>query len=335
MATSVIQAFNEFLRDIVNLDPEKTAKGRNSRDWLVGQIKNFEDNDTDFPENYTDKNIFFGSFARNTKKRPLDDIDIMICMNANGCTYSEYLDRIEITVPDTATRFLKYRNDGTSTLNSRKVINKFVEKLADIPQYAKAEIKRNLEAATLKLTSYDWVFDIVPCFFTKEDMFGRTYYIIPDGKGSWKKTDPRIDRDRLTELNTKHNGNILKVIRTIKYWNKRPTMPTMGSYLLENMIAEYYASKQTAASEFVHIELVGVFYDLYSRVYNNVNDPKGIQGNLNLLTIEEKQKISKIAYDDYIIAYNARQLEQDKNIKSSINKWREIFGDDFPKYTES
>ena len=334
MATTVIQAFNEFLRDKVNLDPDKTTKGRNSRDWLVGQIQHFEDDDTDFPEIYTEKNIYFGSFARRTKKRPLDDIDIMICLKANGCTYLEYSDRIELTVPETATRFLKYRNDGTEILNSRKLINKFVAKLADIPQYDKAEIKRNLEAATLNLTSYDWVFDIVPCFFTTEDQFGRTYYLIPDGKGNWKKTDPRIDKERLTNLNTNHDGNILNVIRTVKYWNKRATMPTMSSYLLENIIIEYYQTKTTKASQFVDIELIDVFFDIHNRVYNNLNDPKGIQGNINQLTLDEKRKISQIAYDDYVIAFNARQLEEQKNMKGSINKWREIFGDEFPKYSE-
>lgn len=334
MATTVIQAFNEFLQEKVNLDPDKTKKGRNSRDWLVGQIQHFEDNDLNFPEIYSEKNIYFGSFARRTKKRPLDDIDIMICLKANGCTYLEYSDRIEITVPQNAIKFFNYRYDGTSILNSRKLINKFVEKLANIPQYDKAVIKRNLEAATLNLTSYDWAFDIVPCFFTTEDQFGRTYYIIPDGNGDWKKTDPRIDRERLTNLNTTHDGNILNVIRTIKYWNKRATMPTMGSYLLENTIIEYYQTKSTKASQFVDIELVDVFNDLHNRIFNNINDPKGIQGNINNLTPDEKRKISQKAYDDYVIAYNARQLEQRSDMKGSINKWREIFGDEFPKYTE-
>lgn len=334
MATTVVQAFNEFLADTVNLDSEKTKKARGSRDWLIGQIEHFPDNDEKSPLIYSEMNIHYGSFARRTKKRPLDDIDIMICMKANGCTYLEYADRIEITAPDTATRFIDYRNDGTSILNSRKLINKFVDKLSAIPQYKKAEIKRNLEAATLDLYSYDWVFDIVPCFFTKEDLFGRTYYIIPDGKGNWKKTDPRIDRQRLSELNTSHDGNILNVIRTIKYWNKRATMPTMSSYLLENMIIEYYLTKTTKASKYVDIELVDVFLDLYSRVYNTINDPKGIQGNINNLSYDDKQKISKKAYDDYSTAFDARKLENENDMKGSINKWKEIFGNDFPKHEE-
>jgi hypothetical protein len=43
MATTVIQAFNEFLKDIVNLDSDISKTARSSRDWLLGQISKFND----------------------------------------------------------------------------------------------------------------------------------------------------------------------------------------------------------------------------------------------------------------------------------------------------
>lgn len=332
MAKIVIEAFNKFLTDTVNLDPDHAKKARCSREWLVGQIETFPKNDTNFPRIYSEKTIFFGSFSRRTKKRPLDDIDIMVCLKANGCTYNELSDKIEITVPDTATRLKDYVNEGTSILNSRKVINAFITKLSGVPQYKKAEIKRNLEAATLNLESYDWVFDIVPCFFTSEDAYKRTYYIIPDGSGNWKKTDPRIDNERLFKVNAAHEGNLLNVIRVIKYWNTRPTMPTMCSYLLENMILDYYEGQSEVASKHVDIEIVKVLFEICGRISKSVFDPKGIQGNLNTLSAEDKKKIKDRAYQDYSKAWDARQLENAKNEKESINKWIEIFGDKFPKY---
>ena len=72
--------------------------------------------------------------------------------------------------------------------------------------------------------------------------------------------------------------------------------------------------------------------DIHKRVYNPVNDPKNIQGNLNNLSPENKKKISDRAYQDYLKAFNARQLENAKNDRDSISKWIEIFGDKFPKY---
>ncbi len=223
--------------------------------------------------------------------------------------------------------------EDTNILNSRKVINKLVSALNDVPQYEKSEIKRNQEAATVKLTSYEWNFDIVPCFFTKADFLGKTYYLIPDGSGHWKKTDPRKDRDRAQEINQRHNGNILNVIRILKYWNRRPTMPSMPSYLIENMILDYYdGSFESTASSYVDLEIPHILMYIRDNVYYSVSDPKGIQGNINTLTTEEMRKIWVRANADYDKAVEARQLETDKDQKGSIAKWKEIFGTEYPSY---
>lgn len=200
MATTAISAFNEFLKDKVNLDPEDTKRARASRDWLVDRIHEFPSKDNSFPLFYQDKDIFFGSFARKTKKRELDDLDIMICLNGKDGCYNEHSDHIEITVTNMATTLKTLCNDDSNKLNSRKVINKFISMLDKIPQYKNSQMKRNQEAAVLNLNSYTWSFDIVPCFFTTEDLLKRTYYLIPDGNGNWKKTDPRIDRDEHQRL---------------------------------------------------------------------------------------------------------------------------------------
>jgi hypothetical protein len=333
MATSVISAFNEFQKDYVNLATANSDKAITSRDWLLGQIRAFPDRDTNFPALYTERDIFFGSFARKTKKRPLDDIDIMICLHAQGGNYSETSNGIEINVADDATSLKKLCYDNTNILNSRKIVNKFVSLLSGVPQYDKAEIKRNQEGATLKLTSYDWNFDIVPCFYTTEDYLGRTYYLIPDGAGDWKKTDPRKDRDRVQSTNKRHDGNVLNAIRILKYWNRRSTMPSMGSYLIENMILDFYDSLlASSASEYVDLEIPKLLLHIRDNVFGEVRDPKGIQGNINNLSSEEKSKIWDRANSDYYKALEARQLESDENHRGSINKWGEIFGGDFPKY---
>ena len=71
MANTVISAFNKFLTDTVNLDKDKTRDARSSRDWLVDQIKKFPTDDNDFPLLHPDLFIYFGSFARKTKKKAL------------------------------------------------------------------------------------------------------------------------------------------------------------------------------------------------------------------------------------------------------------------------
>ncbi|MDN4504060.1 nucleotidyltransferase [Alteromonadaceae bacterium BrNp21-10] len=330
MSTTVTTAFNAFQKETVNLDAERTKNARNSRNWLVGKINTF----TDFFPLYTAKHIHFGSFARRTKIRPLDDIDIMIALMGEGCSYFEDTSgKITINVPDDCDAYKYYKHAASNTLNSIRVVNEFVRKLSEIDQYKSATIKRNQEAAVLNLKSYDWAFDIVPCFFTTEDAYGQTYYIIPDGSGHWKKTDPRKDRDRVRTINSTCSGNMLNVLRLIKYWQRRPTMPSMGSYLLECMVLNHFESNGTC-SQYQDLELAGVFEYIANHIYSNVSDPKGIQTNLNdKLTWEERSKISNKAIADANLALEARHLESNGDQKGSINKWRQIFGAEFPEYS--
>ena len=329
MSKTVSAAFNSFQRDIVNLDPTRTKTARSSRDWLVEKINSF----TEFFPLYSEKHIYFGSFARRTKIRALDDIDIMIGLMGQGCSYSEDSNgKVTIIVPDECDAYKKYKHSDSNTLNSVKVVNEFVRKLTDIDQYKSATIKRNQEAAVLNLKSYDWVFDVVPCFFTDEDVIGRTYYIIPDGSGNWKKTDPRKDRDRVTAINTACSGNMLNVLRLVKYWQRRRTMPTMQSYLLECMVLNHFESKGQC-SQYQDLELADLFDYISNNIFSSVPDPKGIQSDLNdKLSWDEKLKISLKASADASIAREARAAESGDDHKGSINKWRQIFGNEFPEY---
>jgi hypothetical protein len=333
MAKTVNEAFSIFLRDYVNLDPDETQRARSSRDWLLSQIHLFPSKDVSFPRLYSEKDIFFGSFARRTKKRELDDIDMMIALSAEGGIYHEFTNKIEIYVSEPAYKLKALCFDNTNTLSSRKVINKFISLLSQVPQYEKAEIERNMEAATLNLSSYPWTFDLVPCFFTQKDWFNKDYYLIPDGQGHWKKTDPRIDRNRVTDINQLHDGNVLNVIRLMKYWNKRPTMPSISSYLIENTLLDFYSTQYTKASGYVDLEVPKVLQYIQTSIFYSVNDPKGIQGNINHLSREDQDKISKRAYLDYLKASEARDFEDKGNHKLSIAKWGEIFGLNFPTYT--
>lgn len=89
MVNTVSNAFSEFTKNIVNLDAKVTYTARKSRDNLIEGINNF-DGENDFFSVYQEKNLKFGSFARRTKIRELDDIDLMICLSAEGTrTYEE------------------------------------------------------------------------------------------------------------------------------------------------------------------------------------------------------------------------------------------------------
>jgi hypothetical protein len=328
MAQTVNSAFLEFNQDTVNLFPARTKSARSSRDWLITQLEKLPEKIQDFPDLYEGKHIKFGSFARNTKIKPLDDIDLILTFSASQSTYLtiSYGKSYFLNVPETATKLRKLCNDD-GTLNSIKVVNKLVKSLSEIEHYKKAEIHRKQEAATVQLNSYEWNFDIVPAFYTDKE-----YFLIPDGIGGWKATDPRVDQARVSEINQKHGGRILQVIRTLKYWNQRPTMPSLGSYLLENLVLNYF-NGESKVSEYIDINLINFWHHLASAIYGTVQDPKGFQDELNGLSYDDKNKIASKAKEVHAKAYTAYKAEtEEKNHEKAIRLWGEIFGGEFPKY---
>lgn len=331
MASSVLGAFNEFLRDSVELDPGEVTTARASRNWLSGELGRLHERHSDFPLPYPDQHIDYGSFARGTKIGPLDDIDQIHCLSATGSTYIESGDTIGILVPETS-RLRNFCHEDSNFLNSRRLINKFVAHLGEVPQYRAAELGRRGEAAVLDLSSYPWVFDIVPGFFTAPETDGRTYYLIPNGNGNWKKTDPRIDRDHAQRVNKLHNGYALRLIRVLKFWNARRTAPAMPSYLLECILLSGIEKWRIKISEFVDLYIADALDLVASAVMNGVADPKRIQGDLNTLTTEERIKVKVRAMLDAEAAREARAFEDTRDHKRSIQRWGDIFGPRFPSW---
>lgn len=326
MAQTVNTAFSEFNSNIVNLHPDRTAKAISSRDWLWGQLNNLDSkDDLNFPFKYADKHIEYGSFARKTKIRELDDVDIMFCLTANGATYLKNYEVYTIQTPNAGYR-LQYLSDN-NILNSRKVVNKLKNSLAKIEQYKSADLNSRGEAATLSLQSYEWVFDIVPCFYTDTDL-----YLIPDGNGNWKSTDPRVDQNIVTSTNQNYSGRALQFIRTLKYWNRHNSTHTISSYLFEQIVINFIKTK-SELSQWIDFDVRDFFYYLSQNIYSSVNDPKGIQGDLNNLSYEKKKAISEKSSWAYSKAREATNAEtEEKDQQKAINKWREIFGNNFPKY---
>jgi len=329
MAKSVNQAFEEFNKDVVNLIKENTDNARSSRDWLINQLLAFPENVENFPDDYQERHIKFGSFARNTKIRPLDDIDLMYCLKGGNACYKvdDYDSSLFYIHTENATDNLKKLSNDNYTLNSIKVVNKLVKALESVPQYSRAEKKRNQEAAVLTLVSCSWSYDIIPCFYTVND-----FYLIPDGYGNWKASNPNIDQDNIKQTNQSYGGKVYQLVRTLKYWNANFLTPTLRSYLFEILVINFVKSK-TGQNDYNDINIKDFFYYLNLNILHDVQDPKGIQGNINNLTREERERISNKAKSCYETAMKALDFEiNNKNHEKAIENWKIIFGDKFPSY---
>ena len=348
MAISVNVAFSDFLNNTINIHKTVSDNAKSSRNFLYSQINSLSNND-DFLTTAPQYNINFGSFARKTKIKPLNDIDIMIGLNGgsleiegtewNNITLKVKNNCTDSLILNASDKFTQYWSSPIFYLNSNKVKNKLVSALQSIPQYEKAEIHARGEAVTLKLKSYSWNFDIVPAFYYSGDSYTKPYYLIPNGYGKWKKTNPKIEQERVSSLNQKFNNVVLSTIRLIKYWNTRGKMPNITSYVLETIVLDYFeqANHNNTVDgktyDFPDMHFRNVLNYISNHIMSVVHDPKGFQSNINTLTYEQKSKIQARANTDYIKACNAVAAElQEKDNQKSMKIWKEIFGDEFPQY---
>lgn len=348
MANNVNTAFDEFLSTVVNIESSENQTAKRSKNWLFNQIQTLSTNNF-FLRTVSQYNIGFGSYSRKTKIRPLDDIDIIIGLNGSKMTYYKAnWDDISLSLnSDNNDPILKSLSDKVSQsfqsevyyLNSNRVKNKLVSALKSVPQYVNADIHARGEAVTLKLSSYDWTFDIVPAFYVDGDSTSNPYYLIPNGSGKWKMTNPKLEQQRVSNANQRFNGVVLSVIRLVKYWNKRGKMPNITSYVLETLVLDYFDQAEHNkfqsgnTYDWVDIHFRNVLDYIDRHIWLSVQDTKGIQGDVNNLSWEQKNKIQIRSRSDYSKACSAVYAEiTDKDQKKSINIWRDIFGSEFPTY---
>lgn len=332
MPSTASLALNEFRSDTVDLDPDDTSAARTSRDFLLEQIIKVANETEDFPEIIGDYKPF-GSFSRRTKVRPLDDVDLLLFLHGRGGTQIHlggYIYTAQIS--DSSAPIWQYTDDS-NYVNSTRILNKFKKALESVPNYQRSEIKRTGEAVVLNLVSYDWNFDIVPAF--KVAPFGEggiMYYLIPDGNGNWKHTDPRIDQDLITSTNQQHNEHFIPLVRLIKYWNVYThSPPRLMSYYLETLLINTFKAELFSISN-VKTAIPKAFRGLANRVMLTCPDPKNLGPNLDasadwdtrIKVRDAAEEMAKFA--DYAIMY-----ENNGDQKNAIYWWDRIFPN-FPPY---
>nr|WP_139088715.1 hypothetical protein [Oscillochloris trichoides] len=332
MPYTVWGAFDKFRKDCIDLSDTSTKTAIASRDYLFDQIKALAQNNNSFPR-LSGGYLKFGSFARKTKIQPLDDIDILVLLNGKGTVSS-------ISPSDPFTYWLKINDENASLatfpdaygyVDSNKVMYRIRDLLKTISNYSKAEIHKKLNAVTLKLTSYPWVFDIVPAVPINDGQGGIGYYLIPNGLGKWIRTDPRKDSDIITSFNTTHNSKFIPTVRLLKYWNARTHKPRLMSYYIETLAIKVF---QYATPINEYHSAVKYFFD-NCPLYLNIScpDPKGLGPNLDLnIDQQAKQKVSDAMREATGFIYNASIASNVQDEKTAIYWWGRVFGSSFPSY---
>lgn len=334
MAYTVGVSFDNFRAEKVDLLREDVQNARRSRDYLESQLTNLAANNTDFPR-LGNGYVPFGSFARSTKVRPLDDIDMMVLLDGRDTRVETFYNHsCLLRITQSSSPCVTFQDDQ-GYVSSRRILNRIRDNLRTVHNYEKAELKVNQEAVVLKLKSYDWAFDIVPSFAVVNSGEAETlYYLIPDGNGHWKKTDPRKDREIVTAVNKTHQKLFLPLVRLIKYWNFfSRNAPRLSSYHLETLLVNGFRFQNPINS--VRQGIPSAFGELATRVIIKCPDPKQLGPDLDAnISWDIKIRVRDAAYSMANFANTALEFERRDEHKKAIETWQSIFPG-FPKYGDN
>lgn len=327
-------SITQFRAAQVDLLPSQVAQARASRDFLLQSLRDAFRR-TPGRVSLTDTVHFYGSFARRTKIRPLNDIDLLFVVDVG--------DVVAVNNPFVASRTIQIHPNSSVTtafngrtvdrslirtdsqVSSIAVLNDVRNRLQTIPQYRRSEVRPDGPAVVLNLASYDWSFDIVPAL-----QIGTPFqpeFAIPDGRGGWIRTNPLRDSQNMTQRNQQSSGYVLPMVRLAKSWNSQLRSP-LPSYYFEMLCLQHHFTVFSAGQL---NRLEGLLYSLsqaalrehltVSTTQINVREHVSDQNRHNFLTQVH------FAYATVQQAQAAVRLGQHRQATALLQR---LFGDRFP-----
>lgn len=293
---TVYDAFEKFRSRLELTDTEQkdvTAKHTAISDFVKSEFD-------------IEKTLLTGSYARDTKTKPLKDVDIF-------CIFKDNAKKYRWEHPD-------------------NVLGDFEEELAK--EYGSDKVKARRRSIMVKLgdeetannTSSEGVlsFDIVPAYRLNED------YEIPDSQlGIWIKSNPFTHATEATEANKAYNGKWKPLVKMIKTWNKTANKPIDPSFLIEVMAHQLIVPPAPTAINYPY-EIKGFFATAINRIGEDWPDPAGlgppVSDQMDSSKITEAIKALTIAEQTVT---RAIMFEKSGNIGAALKEWQTLFGPRF------
>lgn len=290
MATTAAKAFDEF-NDTITPGPAVRQKVYGRRDIVVDVLKQAFPPTSDI--RFQSAKII-GSLGRYTATNPVHDLDLMAVLEVEQRLW------------------WKYRwNSSDFLYRVRSAVNG-ESKVRKVGARGQAVSIFYADGLTVDVAA------MVP--------YNTGGYGIPDGSGGWLTTNPVRHEEYLNDQNGKLVGDLKRLVRLAKQWNKAHGS-RVASFHLEMMAARTYASLNTN-----YRDALRVFFD-YNHNNLSVYDPAGYSGDLSsYLTWTSRSAVNDSLKAARSRAELALAAEDRGDHKEAIRQWGIILGSDFPAY---
>ncbi len=188
--------------------------------------------------------------------------------------------------------------------------------------YSASDIK--VDRCVVTVNFLDSHIDVQPVFELEDQD-----YKYPDtyNSGSWKITKPRKEMSAMREAEDQKNKNLRRLCKMARAWKNKNGV-CMGGLLIDTLAYNFlHSTTDYDSSSFSFYDLM--CRDFFKFLYDQPKDQKeyGALGSKQRVKVRKSfRRKSKKAYD---LAVEAIDSVSDKK---KHRKWRDIFGNNFPKY---
>jgi hypothetical protein len=284
--------FKEFLNNI-KISEEKADTISYRYGRITGALNSYFRN----TDSKTNNCLQVGSYGRYTGIKNISDLDMLYILPSSE--WENY-----------------NKKDG-----QRKLLED--TKKALLETYPESQIKIDRCVVTVKYSDNTHI-DIQPVFEIEDED-----YKYPDtyGGGYWKITKPRKEMAAMKEFVTNKNKNLRRLCKMARAWKLKQGV-VMGGLLIDTLAynflksTDYFDDKSYASFD-------EMCRDFFKYLYDQPKDQKEYAALGSKQRIKVKKSFKRKAKKAYDLAIEAIEGTSD-NIKHT--KWRDIFGNDFPKY---
>jgi len=297
--------FNELLR---NIEPAagRVKQAAKAHKLVRDHLRESEDVTTVEPHSWLS-----GSYARNTAIGEIDDVDILLRLDA------DYLHLAPRTV--------------------LAQVKSALENLDDVSR--PVDLRSQRRSVRAHLDGYDVYLDVVPVVAPNGDS---TPLWIPDkSQRDWVESHPLGYGEKLSALNTKRERKVVPLIKMVKHWRDehiRQTNVKPKSYWLECMVFQVFDGGAVSTMGKGYALLVrDVLVALYNRCESAYRDPDAIPRVADPLTGKivtakwQREHFERFMSELAAAAKSARSAVDAEEKGDAITYWRRVFGEAFPE----
>lgn len=189
--------------------------------------------------------------------------------------------------------------------------------------YSASDIRVDQCVVTVKFSDGSHI-DVQPVFEVEEQD-----YKYPDSymDGSWKITKPRKEINAMTESDNNKNLNLRYLCKMARSWKNKNNV-IIGGLLIDTLAYNFLNSTSYYDNKGFN------YYDEMSRdffkyLYDQPKDQENYYALGSRQLVKRKKTFKRKAKNAYDLACEAIEATTDSK---QHNKWRDIYGKDFPKY---